>query len=121
RTFAVLEGNKLTFDLVKFRGIDDILAAFGEYSCDVRLSLLNSITGRWMGRKRLSEPTRLFLLLSLNFFEEGNKGSRIITGLVHVFQAEEVCFGFCLSTEMQELQRDQETCCIIELITKATT
>src|SRR5438270_10862298 len=55
------------------------------------------------------DRARLLLLLRLDFFEERDKGLRIVPSLVHILHPEIISLGFKASRELQKGQRNSET------------
>src|SRR5690242_3921448 len=74
-----------------------------------------------MRRKEFRHRAGLALLERLNLFEEINKGSRIVAGLVHVLDTEVVRFRFEATGELQERQRHQKPGCLIDAVGRRST
>src|ERR1700751_2008816 len=69
-----------------------------------------------MGRKRLRDGARATLLISLNPFEESDVGVRVIPGLVHILQSQEVRFSLRVATALQQLHRMAGLKAIVESV-----
>src|SRR5256885_16442129 len=67
------------------------------------------------------DRARLLLLLRLYFFEERDKGLRIVPSLVHILHPEIISLGFKASRELQKGQRNSETGAFIGRVADRTT
>src|ERR1700756_4527990 len=69
-----------------------------------------------MGRKRLRDGAWATLLISLNPLEESDVGVRVIPGLIHILQSQEVRLALRVATELQERQRKGNVQAFIESV-----
>src|ERR1700756_4536908 len=69
-----------------------------------------------MGRKRLRDGAWATLLISLNPLEESDVGVRVIPGLVHILQSQEVRLALRVATELQERQRKGDVQAFVESV-----
>src|ERR1019366_7304812 len=59
--------------------------------------------------KGLRQGAGLLLLQSFDLLEERDKGLRIVSRLVHVLHAQEICFALKVARELHESQRYTDT------------
>src|SRR6516225_8462800 len=95
------------FDVVKLRGAEQVLIARREL-LDLLLSLDYALRRRRMVRKNLVDATRLPPLFLQHFAKECRVGVRVVASLVHVLQAQIVCFGLVITSELEKGDRNSE-------------
>src|SRR4029077_394775 len=96
---AILDRSKPRFNVIELGSRDDVFRLRRQYLGNLLLRSLYAVWGLRMGFKGLRNCARLLLLLRLHFFEERNKGLRIIAGLVHILNAEIIGLGLEASRE----------------------
>src|SRR5260370_9748348 len=69
-----------------------------------------------MGLKDLRDGAGAALFLSLNPLEESDVRVRVVAGLVHILQAQEVRLALRVATELQECQRKRDVQAFIESV-----
>src|ERR1700683_506700 len=105
---AILDGAETLLHEIKFRSGDDVLFARGKNGGDFFLGGFDTIRCGRMGGEELGNGAGMLLFVSFDFFEEGDKGVRVVTGLVHVLKAEIVGFALGVAIELQVGNGDQE-------------
>src|SRR5664279_5367226 len=78
----------------------------------------NSIGRLRMRGESLCYSAGFLFLKVLNFFEEGDEGLRIVSGVVHVLHAEIVRLRFKLAREMEERDRHANRHGFVETVSK---
>src|ERR1700674_2312647 len=102
--------------VVKFGGGDDVFLPRGEDAGDF---LLGGFDALWRGRMRgedFGDGARAALLIGLDALKESDVGVRVVAGLVHVLEAEEVGFALGVAAELQIGDRNGEVEALIDAV-----
>src|SRR5207245_8958862 len=92
------------FHLVKFGGGDNVFLASRENAGNFFLRVLDALGRGRVRRKNLGNGARAALLIGLDAFEESHIGVRIVTGFIHVLDAEEIRFAFGVARKLEKRQ-----------------
>ncbi len=106
-----------SLDGIEFGRSDDIFLPRGKNASNFFLGVLDAILGWRMGRKRFADGAGAALFVSLNALEESHVGVRIVAGLVHILQAEEISFAFGVAGKFQESHGNQEVHALVDSVT----
>src|SRR5947209_6098192 len=103
---AVFNGREARFHLVEFRGAHNVLLTRRKNGCNLFLRFLNAVGRLRVRCKSFGQSAGLLLLLRLQLFKESHKSVGIITGLVHILQAQVISFCLKATGKLQEGQRE---------------
>src|SRR5256712_4904308 len=89
---------------VKFRSRDDVFLASWENAGNFFLRVLDALGRGRVRRKNLGNGAGTALLIGLDAFEESHIGVRIVTGFIHVLDAEEIRLAFGVARKLEQSQ-----------------
>src|SRR5882724_4034168 len=99
---------------VEFRGGHNVFLFGRQDARNFPLRIFDAF-GRW--RVRGEHPrnrARAALLVGLDALKESDVGIRVVPGLVHILQSQEISFALRVTTELQERQRKRDVQPLIE-------
>src|SRR6266550_132624 len=101
---------------IEFGSSDDVLLPGGQNARNLFLRVFDALGRRRMRGENLGDAARAALFIGLDALEESDVGVRVVAGLIHVLESEEIGFTFGVAAELQVGHGDRQVQALINAV-----